>query len=279
MNLALISTNADLSRPPELAVRLLGEPLVTATSRDRAILLSGRSLNLFGYLLLHRQTQLRERVASALWPDHLDTQARANLRRTLHELVAVLPPATEPWIVADAKSIELNPRASLWCDVDAFDRLSEREETRADAIDLYRGDLLAGEEADWVLDARARFRERQIDAVATLAEACFVASDRAGATRHYRTLLALDPYREDALRALLILRYARGDRAGAISEYRGFVHRLESDLGVEPMPETVACYENLLRDRLDDLRAERFRRAEPTTFARIPSSVLVAEVR
>ena len=55
-----------------------------------------------------------------------------------------------------------------------------------------------------------------------------------------------DPLREDAVRALIELRYHQGDRAGALQTYREFTGRLRTELDVEPMRETTAVYERVL---------------------------------
>jgi hypothetical protein len=56
-----------------------------------------------------------------------------------------------------------------------------------------------------------------------------------------RQLLAIDPWREDGIRALIELRHAAGD----LATYRDFVKRLEAEMGVAPMPETTAAYERV----------------------------------
>ena len=244
---------ADTATCHELRVRLLGEPVVSYRTAQLQKAMSSASLLLLGYVVLHRETQLRERVAAALWPDVLDCEARANLRRHLHLLVRALPEAREPWLLIDKKRIAWNPAAPLWCDVEAFDRLSTDECTRAEAVDIYGGDLFLSEDAEWLLDLRNRLRERQSAALDALAVQYLHAGDATRAAACYRRILSFDPFREDALRALLVLRYACGDRAGAVYEYRAFVNRLTSELGLDPMSETIACYERVVRGQPADL--------------------------
>ncbi len=45
-----------------------------------------------------------------------------------------------------------------------------------------------------------------------------------------------------------MLRYESGDRAGALQEYEHFARRLHTDLQVTPMPETIACFEGIVRN-------------------------------
>jgi DNA-binding SARP family transcriptional activator len=58
--------------------------------------------------------------------------------------------------------------------------------------------------------------------------------------------VALDPWREEAHRRLMWLLISIGDRAAAIAQYEACRRTLEEDLGVEPMAETVALYQQLL---------------------------------
>ena len=66
------------------------------------------------------------------------------------------------------------------------------------------------------------------------------AGDYARAIATTRALLVHDPWREDALRTLLSLRHAAGDRAGALQEYESFAlaaaprPRCRTDAGNRP---------------------------------------------
>jgi predicted ATPase len=60
-------------------------------------------------------------------------------------------------------------------------------------------------------------------------------------------VLSSDPWREDALRALVAVRYESGDAAGALAEYDRFTKRLRDELAIAPMPETVAIRQLILR--------------------------------
>jgi predicted ATPase len=55
----------------------------------------------------------------------------------------------------------------------------------------------------------------------------------------------MDPWREDVVREMIVLRAEAGDRAGALHAYRDFARRLHDELGVDPLPETVAVYEGV----------------------------------
>ena len=79
-----------------LHLKLLGG--FSLTYGDRAVpgLTSGRSQALLAYLVLHCQTpQPRARVASHLWAESTDAQARANLRKELSNFRHALSHADE----------------------------------------------------------------------------------------------------------------------------------------------------------------------------------------
>jgi DNA-binding SARP family transcriptional activator len=51
-------------------------------------------ISAWAYLLLHADNPLpRAALAYTIWPDHPEREARANLRRGLHRLQSILPPA------------------------------------------------------------------------------------------------------------------------------------------------------------------------------------------
>lgn len=101
----------------------------------------------------------REQVAFALWPDEREPAARANLRRHLHQLLHTLPAAAVPWLINTGRAVQWNPRADFWLDVAEFEQLSAQPATLAQAITLYRGDLLGNASEDWLFFERERLRD------------------------------------------------------------------------------------------------------------------------
>lgn len=205
-----------------------------------------RAFSLLAYLLLYSDTALsRDAVAFALWPDHTETDARADLRRHLYYLMNdALPAAPDaaPWILSDKRTVQWNPEAPAWCDLTAFRQCTADPAGAADAVELYRGELLEGFEDEWLLEHRDRFRERQVELLLNLMAATREQRNFNDAIAYTKKLLAVDPWREDGIRALIALRHAGGDRAGALSTYQDFAKRLEDELGVAPMAETTAEY-------------------------------------
>ena len=240
-----------MSRPPpepELRICLLGGLQLLQAGRALKFSAPARAASLLAYLIVHRQQQMsRDAIAFAFWPDDDEPRARANLRRHLALIAGALPAGAEQPVAADNRSIRWNPLYPCTLDVAEFEQLSTAAGGEAGATALYLGDLLPAAYDEWILPERERLRALHSTNLERLTERFASAGDYAGAIATTRALLLHDPWREDALRTLLSLRHASGDRAGALQEYESFAERLLRDLDVAPMPETVNRYESIQR--------------------------------
>src|SRR5450755_3494692 len=230
-------------------IHLFGRPHLTEDEAPLKFKAPARALSLLTYLFVHGSAPLsRDAVAFALWPDDIESDARANLRRHLfyltNDVLPAAPPKT-PWIVADKRTIAWNASAPAWCDLREFERLAGDAACAAEAVALYRGDLLEGFDDEWLEAPRERLRELQVRMLLGLIAGAREARAPALGVGYARQLLAIDPWREDAIRALIELRNTHGDRAGALATYRDFVKRLEAEMGVAPMPETTRVFERV----------------------------------
>ncbi len=234
-----------------LRVHLFGQPRLSLD--DVPLSAGGRPkvVPLLGYLLVHRAAPMARRtVANALWPDDGEEEARANLRRHLNYLHALLPPAAEgrPWLLAQTGQLRWNPACDLWLDVEEFERLAAAPQRLADAVALYGGALLADADEEWFEPERARLHALYRGALDALVSRLRAARDYPPAIAFAQRLLADDPWREDVLRTLMRLRHEAGDRAGALHEYERFVRALREELDTEPMAETRAVHASIEQD-------------------------------
>ena len=228
-----------------LEIRLLGAPEFAYDGAPFRFSAPPRTLPLLAWLLMHRRAPLqRDAIAFAFWPDASEEDARGDLRRHLYYLTKALPAATDPpgWLVADKKTVLWNPSSPVAFDVADFERLAATDETLDEAVRLYRGPLLSGSNDEWIEPERERLGLVVENALLRLVDRTREGDPKA-TIGYAQTLLRLDPWREDALRALIEARHRTGDRAGALREYREFVERLRAELQVEPMPETIAAYD------------------------------------
>jgi non-specific serine/threonine protein kinase len=229
-----------------LEIHLFGGLRVSLDAQPWRLTTLPRTLSLWGYLLLHRERPVaRDTITYTLWPAAAETAARANLRRHLHDLRRALPlaPPGTPWVLAKRESLQWNPAAPFWLDVTEFELLSGPEDRLSEAVALYTGDLLPEINEDWAFTERERLRRLYFTDLHRLVTRHRERQEFAQAITLTQQLLAHDPLREDAVRDLIALHYAAGDRAAALQEYDRFKALLASELDVSPMSETVALYE------------------------------------
>jgi TolB-like protein len=195
----------------------------------------------------------RERLAGMLWGDRGEAQARDSLKHALARLRSALGPDT---VVADRQSARLDPTA-VDVDVARFEALLRdgRPEAIERALALYRGELLDGISvrdpglSNWLAIERERLRRLAETAAARLLAEAEAAGARDRAALAARRLLALDPLRENAVRALMRQHRDRGEGAQALKLYVGLRDRLHRDLGVRPEPETSRLADDIREGR------------------------------
>lgn len=228
------------------SVGLLGPLEVSLGSGESTRPVTGRPAVLLGFLALRPGPRPRSRVAPALWPDVLDTSARASLRSAMWALRRSLGPVAENRLIATRDAVGLVDDGRLWTDLRAFAAAMADERHEA-ALALYRGPLLDGIEAEWVLAERTALEERVSEALAALTDAALRRGDSATALRWARRRVAAAPFDEAATRALMAVLAARGEAAAALQVYRRLAERLGRELGVAPARAT--------RERAARLRA------------------------
>jgi len=231
-----------------VSVRLLGPPRMRCAETQLESRISAQTMLVFALLVTRLgETLNRDEVAFTLWPDSTEGEARAALRRHLYKLHQALPASPQPWLVCDAKTITWAPNTETWVDVVEFERLCETPATLESAARLYRGDFAPYVDHDWASEIRERLRRRACRVFEDVVAQRRGVGDIRGALYYVEQLLAHDPWREDALRTFMLLRYSIGDRAGALSYYRVFRERLRSEFDVDPMPETLRCFDTIAR--------------------------------
>ena len=176
-----------------------------------------------------------------LWPERDERIARHLLADSLYVVRQALG---RDAITASSGTLCLSP-ALVWVDVAEFRRASA-EGRWSDALELYRGDFLDGfnlrnapEFDQWALTERVRLRACAARTASSLAEALERAgriSDAAAAAEHCLELAVHD---ESALREVVRLHNAAGNRARAAAVARGFVERLALELGIPASRETM----------------------------------------
>ena len=225
-----------------------GSPLAVPTRKTQALL---------AYLALPLgQAHPRDKLATLLWGDMQDAQARGNLRHALSRIRKALPAGARSGLILDGPTVALDPSV-VDVDVAHFERLVADGGLSAleQVTTLYRGDLLAGLALaerpfeEWLTSERERLHELAIQALARL----ITHQQRAGAAEPAiqtgLRLLALDPLQEPVHRALMRL-YARlGRREAALRQYHVCVDTLKRELSAAPEAETNQLHQEILHSR------------------------------
>ena len=226
-----------------LVVRLFGQPALTFDGKPWVLKAPRRSYGVMAMLALKGEPVPRSVLAATLWPDDTEDEARSKLRRLLHVMLRALPHIDGgDWIVNSGSTVAWADHAPVWIDVAAFVRGAK---SRAQAIDVYRGELLQ----DWgheLQAERGRLQMRFVDLCKDEALAAHHRLDYDGAIRYVERVLAVDEWREDVVRLAMALRYEAGDRTSALLTFDTFAGRLRDEMGIDPMPETLALRDAIL---------------------------------
>lgn len=223
-----------------LAVTLFGHLRISCDGKDVRFAVRPKVAPLLAYLLLNRNKPVsRDSVAFALWPDEPEESARANLRRHLHYLREALPSVRIPCVIADARTLHWNPAARVNVDVDDFEHFAADAASLEKAIGLY-GELLQGYEDEWLIAARERLHDLYVQSLWELVRRARSRRDGTAANDYLGRILADDPWREDAVRALMAVRCESGDSTSALQICSDFEARLRREMAAALMPETVA---------------------------------------
>lgn len=239
-------------------IKLFGEFCLTVNESPITRVTSERLQALLAFLLLHRDApQPRQQIAVHLWPDATDADAKANLRRRLHELKQLLPEA-DRWLRIESKTVQWIQEKSCFLDVAEFEaaiakaQLSQEEAKQAleQAAKLYQGDLLPSCYDDWIVPYREQLRQQAISSLDTLITLLTAQNSIRPGIAYAQQLLRIDALYEPAYCHLMRLHVQAGDRASALRVYHQCMTTLQAELGVNPSPTTSKLYQDLLT--LDD---------------------------
>ncbi|HMQ29966.1 MAG TPA: BTAD domain-containing putative transcriptional regulator [Chloroflexaceae bacterium] len=268
---------------PTLSLTLLGD--VACALDGRPLRFARRSaLALAVYLACAGRTQRRVLLASLIAGDSDDASASMALRNGLRDLRALLGEQLQ----VDATTVALAPSLELTSDVAAFEtaaRTGLAQKSVAllrEAFAHYGGEFTPGLAVkgapafdDWLIQERERLRELALRVLSELGAAEERAGDRTSAIATRRRLLAEEPWREEAHRALMRLLAADGQRAAALHQFEQCRAALQRELGIEPEPETLALLEQL---QAGPVAPPHNLPARPTTFVDRPAErALLAE--
>ncbi len=253
-----------------LSVCLLGPIQVLVDGQRAATFNYNKARALLAYLAMESdRTHRRDALVGLLWPDLPNDAARTNLRQALADLRQAIgdADASPPFLHITRDMVQFNAASAHTLDAADFrrllaacdahphrhvDRCRQCAELLEKAVALYRGEFLAQFAVvdstpfeEWAAVQRERLRQSAQEALTDLA-ACY---ERRGvlnqACRVVARQIELDPWREEAHRALMRLLALDGQRSAALHQYEVCRRVLAHELDVEPGAETVAIYRRI----------------------------------
>ena len=229
-----------------LECRLLGVPVLRLNNAELDVRYR-KVIALIAFLALEGGTS-RAKLAGLLWSEVTDDAARRNLRRELHRLKNDLPALNERLEVSE-NSLQL--RMPFQCDVLLFEQAISAGHVEQ-ALEFYHGSLLqglelegAGEFHEWLDQKRERLERLQRRAMLECAELLETRGDWHKALEIHHGLLELDPFQERTHRDVMRLYSLLGEREAALLQFEKCQTMLETELGLEPLPETALLAESI----------------------------------
>lgn len=190
----------------------------------------------------------RDTLLGLLWPELDEARGRAALNQSVYYLRQELGP--DVVVSRGGEELGIDPER-LWCDAAEFERALDRDDA-VGALELYRGDLLAGlyladgiEWERWVESERSRLRGLAVAAARKLTGELESRGRVTEAVLWARRALALSGNDEGDLRTLITLLDRSDDRAAAVRAYEEFARLLARDYELEVSPETRELIERV----------------------------------
>lgn len=247
----------------KLEVRFNGE-LITSS-------LSQKAQELLAYLVLHRRSHPREKLATLLWQHGTRERTKAYLRKALWQLrqpveasdadIECLCRANGDWVQIDPEIVdrvdatEFEAAFNAVRDHSAEEMSPEQIRQLEEAVDLYTGDLLENWYQEWCLEERERLQDMLLRMLDRLTQCCEERGDYDSGIQYGQRALRIDPARERIHRHLMRLWVLAGDRTGALRQYERCAEVLDRELNVSPSAATQSLREQIQDDRFPPLEA------------------------
>jgi DNA-binding SARP family transcriptional activator len=210
----------------------LGEAVVPVTTRERRVM----------SLLALRGERSRVSLARTLWPDSEEFRAYGNLRaavwRIQHLQRGLLEEGQGALRLAPHVRVDVHQLHAIAHQLTA----DNRPTAGADAPQVLDADqllpilspdeLLPTWDDDWVAEERALLHQLRLRALENLTTHLLDCANVDGALQAAMRAVTIDPLRESANRALILVHLADGNNAEAVRVYRSFQQRLSDELGV-----------------------------------------------
>lgn len=213
---------------------------------------------LFAYLLVENgRPHAREHLAALFWPDQPDSNARQSLRWALTTLRRSIGDNESdlPLLLVSRESLQFNPASLATIDLFRFRELLADPNNHLNleqAIDLYRGELLAGASLpeaepfeEWLQQSRLQLHQQVCSALDGVLQRASAERNSAKLERYAQRWLQIEPWNEIAHRACMRALVWAGKRNAALQHYEQCRRMLAEQLGIEPEEATQTLVERI----------------------------------
>jgi DNA-binding SARP family transcriptional activator len=235
--------------PDRPRVSVLGPLTITGAKRSRRGL-RARALELIAYLALHPRPVQRDELLEAFWPGEDPRRTRPRLRQAVRDARRLLGD-----VIAGEHERYWLDRSHVDVDVDELERLLpaakavEADHRRAlmeRALQLFRGEPLAGADYAWSESELPRLRATLVDLLEQVARHRLEAGEAGAALHAVERGLDVDTLNESLWRVAMEAESALGLREAVAERYERLRALLGERLGLEPAQETRRLHRRLL---------------------------------
>ena len=227
---------------------------------DSGIVTSVRSHRILAALVDNPSGLSARRLAEHVWPEPPATWPNA-LRGAIASLRAALEPigldgsrliitTTNGWALASGVTTDLREAELALEHAEAAlvtGNVAGALALRTGLRGLFDGELLGDDDTEWIDGLRERHQRCVERCRHVIADAALTSGRAEVALEQADALLALSAVDETAHRIRILARRSNGDRPGAIEAFELCRSALAEHLGVDPSPETVAVYLDVLQ--------------------------------
>lgn len=262
------SSIAAPGREIDLTINMLG-PVEILREQSRTLAPDAwtlsRALRILCYVASHQNHRAtKDAIVETFWPDTRLEDIDKNfwptisyIRRALNSNQAV----KKNFIRYKESAYYFNPEFNYLVDTEEFERLialanGQRRQGDVEgytaaagkAMELYRGEFLEDIYDNWVDELRSYYQTMYFTMLKELADHHNRAREYDQSIAYCKRILNRDAYREDVHRQLMDSQANAGNRAAVREQYESLKKLLKEELGVDPLPETVATYNRLMRE-------------------------------
>ncbi len=256
-----------------MQIQLLGSPALVSKER-RFDHPSRKAMALLAYLAMRADEHIsRSHLATLLWGDSGEEQARANLRQTLSQLRKLFKqaghdPIMVPFdkIVLHSEGIEIDAR-------DLLDKLEGDEQIKLGELPEFLEGFSVGapEFETWMVSQRNKMRSRLTVHHENIADQALTSGQYSHAAEHLSLALSKDPLREVLYRKLMEVLERLGRSDEALSQYEKCQKILSNELQIEPDGQTRKLASEIRKRRLAASFGTSAEKQSDATFKRYPA--------